>query len=316
MRHWPLLLSLALAACGTSTPSAPPDDTDAAPPPPLDPKLFDRTSLAGGLPPRVAASTPECLRDPKCKMRLVSGHRGTGGQLGRIAPEDTLAAYRAAIALGVDIVETDPRPTADGALVNVHDTTVDRTTDGKGTVDQMTLAQVQALHLTTGALAGDFSCEKIPTLRELLETCVGRALVLVDANKTDRVDLLVQAIEEAHAVDWAVFDTSSMDKIDRVLEPKLMIMPRIATLAEAPGILAHYKDHLPVLVEIDASIFPMTADLVHAAGTRTLTDAFGQDFSVKYGGDPAIYVGLYDRGADVLQSELPDLVLKALGRGR
>lgn len=125
------------------------------------------------------------------------------------------------IALGIDLVETDPRPTADGALVNVHDTTVDRTTDGKGVVDQMTLAQVQALHVKSAGLAGDFSCEKIPTLRELLQTCVGRAVVLVDANKTDRVDLLVQAIEDAHAVDWAVFDTSSMDKIDRalVLEP-------------------------------------------------------------------------------------------------
>ena len=109
-------------------------DEDAAFPPPIDPALFDCTSLAKPPLARRAASAPECLRDPKCAGRFVSAHRGAGGDLGRIAPEDTLAAYRAGIALGVDIVETDPRPTADGVIVNVHDTSVDRTTDGTGDV--------------------------------------------------------------------------------------------------------------------------------------------------------------------------------------
>jgi hypothetical protein len=127
-RQFPFFLTMALGAicaCG-STSKAPADaapdvqgDPDAAPPPPLDPKLFDCTSLSKGPPMRRAASTPECLRDPKCTTRLVSAHRGAGGQLGRIAPEDTLAAYRAGIAMGVDLVETDPRPTSDGVLVNI-----------------------------------------------------------------------------------------------------------------------------------------------------------------------------------------------------
>jgi hypothetical protein len=53
-------------------------------------------------------------------------------------------------------------------------------------------------------------------------------MVLVDANKTDRVDLLVAAIVAIDTLDWAVFDTSSLDKIDRALaiEPRLMIQPR------------------------------------------------------------------------------------------
>lgn len=71
----------------------------------------------------------------------VSGHRGAGGMLGAIAPEDTLAAYRAGIATGLEFVETDPRPTADGVLVNIHDPEVNRTTDGKGYVESMTLAE-------------------------------------------------------------------------------------------------------------------------------------------------------------------------------
>src|SRR5262245_35641210 len=85
-------------ACSTAGSSSG-GETDAAAEglakPPIDPALFDCTSLAK--PPLARKSTvpPTCLRDPQCKTRLVAGHRGAGGDLGRIAPEDTLAAYRA-----------------------------------------------------------------------------------------------------------------------------------------------------------------------------------------------------------------------------
>jgi len=308
-----LLVVITLGGCSEPSTTMTDAGTDAGPP--LDPKLFDCTSLPN-LPARKAASTPECLRDPKCTTRLVSAHRGAGGQLGRIAPEDTLAAYRAGIAMGVDLVETDPRPTSDGVLVNIHDPTLDRTTTGTGDVDAHTYAEIEQLSIRADGLAGDFSCERVPTLTQLLQTCVGRAMVLVDANKTDRVDLLVQAIHDANALDWAVFDTSDTNKIDAALalEPLLMIMPRIEAAADAPALLAKYASHLPVFVEIDSSVFPQTADLVHAAGTRALTDVFGIDLGVKLGSDPAGYLTIYGQGADVAQSDLPDMVLRALGR--
>ena len=295
-------------------PDAGDDAADASPAPIIDPSLFDCRSLAKPPLARKAASTPECLRDPKCKGRFVSAHRGAGGDLGRIAPEDTLAAYRAGIALGVDLVETDPRPTSDGVLVNIHDTTVDRTTDGTGEVAKMTFDQVRKLHVKS-RFAGDFSCEKIPTLEELLTTCRGRAMVLVDGNKTDQVDAMVAAIQKTDTLDWAVYDTSDTTKIDRALalEPRLMIQPRAGTLAEVAPLLTKYASHLPVFVEI-TSIFPMGAAEVHAAGTRTLTDSFGADVGVIAGNNRKVYLELFTSGADVLQSELPDEVLKALGR--
>jgi len=313
------LLGLSCSSSGSTNTNPDTADTnepvDAAPPP-LDPKLFDCTSLAKGPPARRASTTPECLRDPKCKGRFVSGHRGAGGDLGRIAPEDTLAAYRAAIAMGIDFVETDPRPTKDGVIVNVHDPDLDRTTNGTGAVDQHTFDEIRALKIEPGELVGDFSCEKVPTLKELLELCKGRAMVLVDANKTDRVDLLVAAIRDAGALEWAIFDTSDLAKIDSAigLEPKLMIMPRIEDPATASTILDKYKDHLPVIVEVSAKIFPKAVDVVHAAGTRVLTDVFGTDVGVKLGGPSTRYLDEYGKGADILQSDLPDLVLGAIGR--
>lgn len=56
---------------------------------------------------------------------------------------------RAAIALGVDFIETDPRPSKDGVIVNVHDTDVGRVTTGTGKVADMTLAELRALPLKT-----------------------------------------------------------------------------------------------------------------------------------------------------------------------
>ncbi|CAN5906199.1 glycerophosphodiester phosphodiesterase family protein [soil metagenome] len=320
--HRLLALILLAAACSTSSPSATPtplpdgDAGDAAAPVIIDPALFDCTSLAKPPLARRAASTPECLRDPKCAGRFVSAHRGAGGDLGRIAPEDTLAAYRAGIALGVDIVETDPRPTADGVLVNIHDTTVDRTTDGTGEVSKMTFDELRKLHVKSDRVAGDFGCERVPTLEELLTTCRGRALVLVDANKSDRVEAMVDAIRKADALEWAVFDTDDLTKIDRALalEPRLMIQPRVQAAADVGAILAKYASHLPVFVEISSEVFPKAVTEVHAAGTRVLTDVFIADLGVRSGADRKVYLDFFTSGADALQSDLPDEVLGVLGR--
>jgi glycerophosphoryl diester phosphodiesterase len=312
--------STAAAGCsGSNSAQAQPEPDageDSALPPPIDPALFDCTSLAKPPLPRRAATTPECLRDPRCTGRFVVGHRGAGGDLGRIAPEDTLAAYRASIALGVDFVETDPRPTSDGVIVNMHDTTVDRTTDGTGEVAKMTFEELRKLHIKNDRFAGDYSCERVPTLEELLVTCRGRAMVLIDANKTDRVESMVEAIKKADALDWAIFDTDDLAKIDRalVLEPRLMIMPRAQSVEVIGPLLKKYASHPPVFVELSMKIFPKGVAEVHGAGVRVFTDVFVADVGVRTGDDRKVYLGFYESGAEALQTDLPDEVLKVLGR--
>lgn len=285
------------------------------PAPVIDPALFDCTATKA--PVRVNPAPIACATDPTCATLLVSGHRGAGGELGVVAPEDTVAAVRAAIVMGIDFVETDPRPTKDGHLVNLHDTTVDRTTLGTGEAASMTLAEIQALPLRTDQLAGDFSCEHVPTLEEILAAARGKVHVLVDANKTDRVDLLVQAIETTDTLDWAIFDTDSVDKIDEALamEPKLHTMIRVATKAELDDELMHFAAHPPVLVEIHQAPNPASIlDAVHAAKNRALTDAFPTDIAASLDDDPSHYQVLLDEGFTVLQSDRPDLVLRQLGR--
>ena len=72
---------------------------------------------------------------------LVFAHRGGGG----LFPENTLQAFEYSAKMGVDVLELDVHATSDGALVVNHDATVDRTTDGRGRITELTLEQIKKL---------------------------------------------------------------------------------------------------------------------------------------------------------------------------
>jgi len=93
----------------------------------------------------------------------VCAHRGDNV----IYPENTLAAFREAIWRGAQQIELDVDRTSDGHLVIMHDSTVDRTTDGSGAVGSFTLAQIK--QLDAGSWMGTrFTGERVPTLAEAL----------------------------------------------------------------------------------------------------------------------------------------------------
>src|SRR5207244_3967682 len=104
----------------------------------------------------VSASAAEPSKRP-----LVVGHRG----LMHVAPECTLARFKACLSLRVGF-EFDVRRTKDGQLVCLHDTTLDRTTDGKGTLANSTLDELRRLD---GGVRFDpaFRGERIPTIDEI-----------------------------------------------------------------------------------------------------------------------------------------------------
>ena len=94
----------------------------------------------------------------------VAAHRGNS----RFFPENTLAAFRSALELKPDMLETDLHMTSDGHLVIMHDHLVDRTTDGTGLVREKTLAEMRALD--AGAWKGEeFRGERAPTFEEFLD---------------------------------------------------------------------------------------------------------------------------------------------------
>lgn len=179
-----------LAACGSAAaPDAPsPPDVPArdAPPPPCGP-------------------TGHVLL---CGDDLLIAHRG-GGDL---RPEETLVAYEHAAALGADVLELDVHSTSDGAIVCLHDDTVDRTTDGTGAVHGMTLAEVQALDAgyrftTDGGATFPYrgTGVTVPTLREVLEAHLGAWFSIeIKQTEPDIVDPVIAVVDAAGAQDRVV----------------------------------------------------------------------------------------------------------------
>lgn len=100
---------------------------------------------------------------PEWDVALVA-HRGLAPGLS----ENTLAAFEDAVSRGVGVIEIDLRGTADGAVVIMHDETVDRTTARTGDVTALTLEQIEALD--AGSNAGDaYAVARVPTYDEVLE---------------------------------------------------------------------------------------------------------------------------------------------------
>lgn len=115
------------------------------------------------------------LRPSRPGRSLVIAHRGASGD----APENTLAAFRLAMEQGADMIELDVQLSADGHLVVIHDPTVDRTTDGRGLVSDLTLEQIKALDAGSG-FSPAYAGEKVPTLDEVLDWAASRIPLAIE----------------------------------------------------------------------------------------------------------------------------------------
>ncbi|MCD7111415.1 glycerophosphodiester phosphodiesterase family protein [Rhizobium sp. DKSPLA3] len=109
---------------------------------------------------------------------LTIAHRG----FWKATAENSIASIEAAIAAGVDMVEIDTQSTADGHLVVIHDTTLDRTTTGTGVIADLPFDVVRRARLKAGAGGADAEAtlEPVPTLEDILEAARGRIAVNID----------------------------------------------------------------------------------------------------------------------------------------
>ncbi|MDR7051196.1 glycerophosphoryl diester phosphodiesterase [Duganella sp. 3397] len=169
-------------------------------------KVWYAALLLAGTQPAMAADHADTIRrkfdQPSAGVFIVA-HRGCHNaspqQQLAAAPENSLAALEHCVRLGVDMMELDVRRSADGALVVIHDATVDRTTDGRGKVADLTLAQLQALRLkqNMGAqMSPELTDEHLSTLAQMLAAARGRIMINLDI-KDD--DIYAQTIAEATA---------------------------------------------------------------------------------------------------------------------
>jgi len=114
---------------------------------------------------------------------LKIGHRGAKGY----EPENTLVSFEKAIEMGADGIELDVHLSLDGHLIVIHDETIDRTTNGKGVVNQMTLQELKSFRINEKY--------EIPTLVEILDLVDQRCFINIELKNQDTAEKVVQLIE-------------------------------------------------------------------------------------------------------------------------
>jgi glycerophosphoryl diester phosphodiesterase len=182
---------------------------------------------------------------------LRIGHRGAAGH----AQENTLAAIQKGIALGVDFVEIDVRRTSNGGLVVLHDETVNRTTNGKGRVDRLSLQEVKKFNAGNG--------EHIPTLEEVLKVAAGEAGLMLELKVKGVAQQTVEAVREAGFRDPVIYASFLHDELKhvRTADPEASLMVLFSGLSRASVARA---------VKYGTSY----VGLRHNKATRPLVDAF------------------------------------------
>jgi glycerophosphoryl diester phosphodiesterase len=211
---------------------------------------------------------------------LVIAHRGASG----LEPEHTEAAYRRALADGADGFECDVRLTRDGALVCLHDRSVDRTSTGRGVVSRMTLEDLQQLNFSRRRGSEP---AMVLTLEELLG-------IAVDAGRP-----LVLAIETKHPTRYG----------DRVEQRLIELLGRfgLAETAGRGGVTVKVMSFSPAAVRTASRLAPglptvaLMSRLPRGAGTRPLfggAEIAGPSLAAVKA-DPGYVARVHERGGQV-----------------
>lgn len=228
---------------------------------------------------------------------LVIAHRGASGN----APENTLAAFRKAVALGATFIETDLQLSRDARFVAIHDATVNRTTNGRGAVHEMTLADLRKLD--AGSWFGsEFAGERIPTLEEIFEFSKKHDVVfyleIKPGGSWGGEHALIGALRDSGEIPRAVvisFDAAIVMNL-RKIEPTLMT-----------GLLYDGQIEKPLdkAVEIGARQLVVRGDLVTPA---LIAEARKKDLQVVCWtiNHPAHMRMLVAAGVDGIMSDYPD----------
>jgi glycerophosphoryl diester phosphodiesterase len=232
-------------------------------------------------------------------------HRGAAGY----APENTIAGFDLAVDMKADYIEIDVQRSIDGELVVIHDTTVDRTTDGTGKVGDLTLQQLH--QLDAGSWKEEsFAGETIPAFEEILDRYQGKVGILIELKAPELYPGIEEQVAEAlkernldqpqnEKIIIQSFNFQSMKKTDQLL-PKVPVgvltSNRTHTTAEALKEFSTYAEWFNPSYGI---VTEEVVDQVHAQGMQigswTVRSQEAADF-------------LFDMNVDAIITDYPDYV--------
>lgn len=236
--------------------------------------------------------------EAQTKHVVVISHRGEHLR----HPENTMPAFEEAVRVGADYFELDVRTTSDGKLVLMHDSTVDRTTNGHGEVAKMTFDEIRALDAGVKKDPA-FAGTKVPTFDEALDYARGKIGIYVDCKYISAKDL-VEHLASHGMSDHVVIYSGRISKDVQQLNPNLKIMPEAHSAEFAQKLV----DELQVKVlAFDASDFkPDVIAVAKKGGALIYVDRLGP------ADNAATWQEAIDAGADGIQTDHPEELVKYL----
>jgi glycerophosphoryl diester phosphodiesterase len=250
---------------------------------------------------------------------LVFAHRGGS----HLAPENTIAAFDRAVAVGADGLELDVHLCSDGEVVVCHDATVDRTTDGSGAIASMTASRLAALdagcRFSDGNGARPFRGRGIgiPTLREVVVRYPGQRLIVeMKDNLRDLASATLRVLREADATGRTCLGSFHATVLQQVRAEE----PRVATSGAQPEVrLALYRSWFglfPRSVPYRALQVPERREATRVVTPRFIRAAHRAGVAVQVWvvNQPADMERLLGWGVDGLITDRPDLALELVRR--
>ena len=259
---------------------------------------------------------------------MVVAHRACWNN----APENSIAAIEACVRLGVDMIELDVRNTADGALVLLHDVTLDRTTTATGPLSELTLEQVRSLRLKDGAGGPDAAMteQTIPTLEEALLAARGKVMVNLDL-KVENEGEVMALLDRLGMADQVLMKLAARPDDARMVNAPFLgrthFMPILGEckdggrppcprVLQAP--LSAYDRYQPVAYEIsflrDRQFLQGVIASPRLPGTRIWVNILGEDDRLGLSDPDGVWGALIRDGVTMLQTDEPEAVMRYLGR--
>lgn len=218
---------------------------------------------------------------------LKIGHRGARAY----EPENTLRSFKKAMQLGVDAVELDVRRTRDNEIVVIHDAEVDRTTNGKGLVSQLTLKEIKQFDTEKG--------EKIPTLQEVLDFLDKKVKVLIELKETGLENMLINLIQEKGLEDHVI--------IISFLEEALRRVRNLNSEVETGLIYVKHKNPIKTAIKLRANYLLPLYRFTHAANIQKAHEN-GLKVIVWTINNQKAVLEYVKKGVDGIASDKPDIL--------
>lgn len=237
------------------------------------------------------------------RIPMVSAHRG-GPYPGY--PENAIETFDHVLKYTSAIIELDVAMTLDSVLVLMHDDELERTTNGKGKVDEVTYKYIQSLRLEDEE--GTLTDFKVPTLKEALLWAKGKALLTVDIKRSVPFEKVVEAVRETESEAYAALISYTFPAAKKLhyLAPELMLS---VTIRNEEEIQRFEETGIPWTRVIAftglAERSPEFNKALHAKGVFTILGVLGNlDRSAITRGDQ-LYVSFVQKGADILATDRP-----------